>query len=121
MIDELEIDDEHNRLASTPEGKLLLAILIKALEDLDRELKRGKPLYMLNWFYSDSEVFELACHVMGWHKDVFRKRLAEKIKTGSVMPIEGGISERSIRRRRQKERERAMMINTNNGGKDENI
>jgi hypothetical protein len=107
MIDEFEFN-EPNKLSSTPEGKLLIAILVRAIEDLDKQLKKGKPLYLLNWFFSNNEVFDLACYVLGWHKDVFRRRLLEKIKTGSIVPSDG-ISERTIRRRRQRERERAML------------
>jgi hypothetical protein len=88
MIENIKIEQETYDLAKTPEGKLLIAVLVRALEDLDYEIKKGKPMYMLNWFFSNNEVFDLACYVLGWNKDIFRKRLIERIKTGVLIPIE---------------------------------
>jgi len=115
MIENIKIEQEHETydLAKTPEGKLLIAVLVRALEDLDYEIKKGKPTYMLNWFFSNNEVFDLACFVLGWNKDIFRKRLIERIKTGVLIPLEKP-SARTLKKRAKEQAKKDAVIKESN-------
>jgi hypothetical protein len=62
-LDHLDDMYDVKSLAGTPEGRLFLAILLNALEELNKELIEGKPLYTLNWFKHNNEVLQM-CYMI---------------------------------------------------------
>jgi hypothetical protein len=79
-LDRLETEN-FTGLVGTPEGRLIVAILLQAIDDLDFELKNRYPLDTLPWFYSDSRVLTLACGLLEWDKRALVKRVEERVET----------------------------------------
>ena len=69
-------------LAGTPEGRLVIAVLLQAIDDLDFEIKNRFPLETLPWFYSDDRVLSLACSLLEWDKRALRQRIEERVEAG---------------------------------------
>jgi hypothetical protein len=77
-LDRLE-QDNYTGLAGTPEGRLIIAILLQAIDDLDFEIEKRFPLDTLPWFYSDNRVLTLACSLLEWDKRVLLDRIEDRI------------------------------------------
>jgi hypothetical protein len=67
-------------LIATPEGRLMTAIFIQALEDLEFELKENYPLETLDWFMSDSPMLHIACWLLEWNVQSLREKIMQRIK-----------------------------------------
>ena len=78
-LDRLE-EENFTGLVGTPEGRLIVAILLQAIDDLDFEIKNKYPLDTLPWFYSDSRVLTLACGLLEWDKGALTKRVEERVE-----------------------------------------
>ena len=78
VIDKLN-GENFTGLVGTPEGRLIVAILLQAIDDLDFELKNRFPLDTLPWFYSDSRVLFLACSLLEWDVRSLRERIEERV------------------------------------------
>jgi hypothetical protein len=75
-------------LVATPEGRLITAIFIQALEDLEYELKENYPLETLDWFMSDSPILHMSCWLLEWNVDTLRNKIKDRIKTsGRILNI----------------------------------
>jgi hypothetical protein len=74
------LDQNSTGLIGTPEGRLITAIFIQALEDLDFELKEGYPLDTLDWFMSDSPILHISCWLLEWNVHSLRQKLKDRIK-----------------------------------------
>jgi hypothetical protein len=89
MIDPPSIDKmlNHNAkgLIATPEGRLITAIFIQALEDLEFELKEKYPLETLDWFMSESPILHMACWLLEWNIHSLRDKIHTRLKTGSIL------------------------------------
>ena len=68
-------------LAGTPEGRLIVAVLLQAIDDLDFEIKNNYPLDTLPWFYSDDRVLMLACSLLEWDTRSLRERIKARVET----------------------------------------
>lgn len=66
-------------IVGTPEGRLIIAILLQAIDDLDFELKNRFPLDTLPWFYSDDKILLLACSLLEWDVRSLRERIEERV------------------------------------------
>ena len=78
VIDKLN-GENFTGLVGTPEGRLIVAILLQAIDDLDFELKNRFPLDTLPWFYSDNRVLSLACSLLEWDVRSLRERIEERV------------------------------------------
>jgi len=87
-LDHLDDMYDVKSLAGTPEGRLFLAILLNALEELNKELIEGKPLYTLNWFKHNNEVLQMCYMILDTTKEEFMKELHTKIKSGRIIPTD---------------------------------
>ena len=74
------LDQNTVGLIATPEGRLITAIFIQALEDLDFELKEGYPLDTLDWFMSDSPMLHISCWLLEWNVNSLRQKIRDRIK-----------------------------------------
>jgi hypothetical protein len=74
------VDQNTVGLIATPEGRLITAIFIQALEDLDFELKEGYPLDTLDWFMSESPMLHIACWLLEWNVNSLRQKIKDRIK-----------------------------------------
>ena len=79
VIDRLN-GENFTGLVGTPEGRLIVAILLQAIDDLDFELKNRFPLDTLPWFYSDDRVLFLACSLLEWDIRSLRERIEERVE-----------------------------------------
>ena len=68
-------------LAGTPEGRLIVAVLLQAIDDLDFEIKNNYPLDTLPWFYSEGRVLMLACSLLEWDTRSLRERIEARVET----------------------------------------
>lgn len=87
-LDHLDDMYDVKSLAGTPEGRLFLAILLNALEELNKELIEGKPLYTLNWFKHNNEVLQMCYMILDTTKEEFMEELNNKIKSGRIIPTD---------------------------------
>jgi hypothetical protein len=87
-LDHLDDMYDVKSLAGTPEGRLFLAILLNALEELNKELIEGKPLYTLNWFKHHNEVLQMCYMILDTTREEFMEQLELKIKSGRIIPID---------------------------------
>ena len=87
-LDHLDDMYDVKSLAGTPEGRLFLAILLNALEELNKELIEGKPLYTLNWFKHNNEVLQMCYMILDTSKEEFMEELQSKIKSGRIIPLD---------------------------------
>jgi hypothetical protein len=78
-LDRLE-EENFTGLVGTPEGRLIVAILLQAIDDLDFEIKNRYPLDTLPWFYSDNRVLTLACGLLEWDQRSLIKRIEERVE-----------------------------------------
>lgn len=78
-LDRLE-EENFTGIVGTPEGRLIVAILLQAIDDLDFEIKNRFPLDTLPWFYSDSRVLSLACSLLEWDQRALTKRVEERVE-----------------------------------------
>ena len=85
-VDRLE-EENFTGLVGTPEGRLIVAILLQAIDDLDFEIKNKYPLDTLPWFYSDSRVLALACSLLEWDQRALRARIEERVKNAKQKMI----------------------------------
>lgn len=74
------LDQNSTGLIATPEGRLITAIFIQALEDLEFELKEGYPLDTLDWFMSESPMLHISCWLLEWNVTSLRQKLKDRIK-----------------------------------------
>ena len=79
VIDRLN-GENFTGLVGTPEGRLIVAILLQAVDDLDFELKNRFPLDTLPWFYSDDKVLFLACSLVEWDIRSLRERIEDRVE-----------------------------------------
>lgn len=68
-------------LTGTPEGRLIVAVLLQAIDDLDFEIKNNYPLDTLPWFYSDNRILMLACSLLEWDTRSLRERIENRVET----------------------------------------
>ena len=85
-LDRLE-EENFTGLVGTPEGRLIVAILLQAIDDLDFEIKNRYPLDTLPWFYSDNRVLTLACGLLEWDQRSLTKRIEERVETAKQQMI----------------------------------
>ena len=78
-LDRLE-EENFTGLVGTPEGRLIVAILLQAIDDLDFEIKNRYPLDTLPWFYLDNRVLTLACGLLEWDQRSLIKRIEERVE-----------------------------------------
>jgi hypothetical protein len=82
------LDRNPTGLIATPEGRLITAIFIQALEDLEYELKEDYPLDTLDWFMSDNPILHISCWLLEWNVNTLRTKIKDRIKTsGRVLNI----------------------------------
>jgi hypothetical protein len=67
-------------LTGTPEGRLIVAVLLQAIDDLDFEIKNNYPLDTLPWFYSDNRILMLACSLLEWDTRSLRERIEHRVE-----------------------------------------
>jgi hypothetical protein len=67
-------------LTGTPEGRLIVAVLLQAIDDLDFEIKNNYPLDTLPWFYSDDRILMLACSLLEWDARSLRERIENRVE-----------------------------------------
>jgi hypothetical protein len=85
-LDRLE-EENFTGIVGTPEGRLIVAILLQAIDDLDFEIKNKYPLDTLPWFYSDNRVLTLACGLLEWDQRSLTKRIEERVETAKQQMI----------------------------------
>jgi hypothetical protein len=85
-LDRLE-QENFTGVVGTPEGRLIVAILLQAIDDLDFEIKNRYPLDTLPWFYSDNKVLSLACSLLEWDQRALIKRIEKRVETAKQQMI----------------------------------
>jgi hypothetical protein len=74
-------------LTGTPEGRLIVAVLLQAIDDLDFEIKNNYPLDTLPWFYTEDRVLMLACSLLEWDTRSLRERIEDRVATAKEAMI----------------------------------